>query len=107
MVEAMSHSTELRFDFQRPVLSTHFLEKHDHSWGVELQYLAGGTSLLVANVQNGAVKMSGLDIQAGDRIVATNGMEGDAQKLIEEVRSVKKLTIVVARCFATQRDEDK
>jgi len=82
---------EVRFSWKghklespRGVSSLLSAKKEGPNLGLDITYSKHGVSLIIINVNDGAVKTHcGSRVQAGDRIVSVNGMVGNPQTLLQ------------------------
>mmetsp|Transcript_140786 Transcript_140786/g.366527 ORF Transcript_140786/g.366527 Transcript_140786/m.366527 type:complete len:88 (+) Transcript_140786:1-264(+) len=83
---------------QRPDLFTMTVNKNGESMGLDLKYGPGGSSLLIEQIQEGAVKRCCPNVKAGDRIVMVNGEKGTPYLLMQAIKDSESPVIGFSRC---------
>lgn len=82
---------------RRPQFFDCTIEKGDGPLGLDLNYTGHCTSLIISNILPGAVQKSAPEVCAGDRIVAVNGVVGQACTLLEALKASKKPVLTISR----------
>jgi len=82
---------------RRPQFFDCTIDKGDGPMGLDLNYTGHCTSLIISNVMSGAVQRCAPEVVAGDRIVAVNGVVGQANTLLQALKSSKKPVLTISR----------
>lgn len=98
MAEVVDKEMHLQVLLCRPHLQNVHVDKQGGPLGLELMYWHAGTSVLVGEINDGAVKKQGMDLQKGDRIVSVNGISGRSEVLLDKIRSSQTLDLAISRC---------
>mmetsp|Transcript_56580 Transcript_56580/g.183968 ORF Transcript_56580/g.183968 Transcript_56580/m.183968 type:complete len:265 (-) Transcript_56580:191-985(-) len=93
-----SGGRRLELKVRRPTLTNHTVTKGGQSLGLDLQFAKQGWVLSICKVLDGAVKSSGADIRAGDRIIRVNGREGKSDELLSMMTGSGSPEIMLSRC---------
>lgn len=104
LISAFSQSRVVQVTLHRPKEITVTLDKRKYNGevGLELDYMASGTTLLIKQIKHGPVEAWNENnrfhtVIAGDRIVAVNGRQMDAEGLLEICRNNMDLELKIVR----------
>lgn len=102
MKEELATAPRLEITFVRPVISYHEVV-WDRKLGLELNFSQDSSSLVIAEIADGAVKAYAPEIRPGDRIIAVEHLHGNPDELLKLIKRAKgHLMLTVSRCSFAQ-----
>merc|ERR1712032_963998 len=103
MISAMRADKVLKFKMFRPTPVSIKVDKRDKSLGLNMTFRPGGANLELTNVGDGAIKDRNASaspetqVKHKDVISSVNGIAGDAEKMITELKAADELNLTFIR----------
>jgi len=118
MQAALQNDERLNIDLVHPLYFLLNIDAKKSTLGLQLHIVEGSTALEVKKIKSGAVKVHNSrkdkrnKVQVGDILVNVNDMEGDADKMLNELALRKMFAIQVVRVknlppITQEADEEK